>query len=126
MQNRSLPASFRDHSRRMVTANVVHRAQNVVIAAHNDYGSPAMVVVDELARFLQLFRPAHQLPCIAEDRLRFQVGDARVYIPGRRNGGSFGERSLIVVERKNVFHGWHAVVSAARANRSFQHVRETA
>ena len=78
--------SFCDHGSRVVAADIEEGAQGSVVGAYDHDGLTGNVGGEELARIADLIEPACDLPCGAEDVCAFEFFDARVTIPGCRDG----------------------------------------
>jgi hypothetical protein len=103
-----MSAGLSDNSSGVVAANIEEGAQNAVIAANYDYRLTRDRSGDELAGGFQLIGARDELPGFAEYRYTLEVGNPRINVPGRGNGGGLRKRGAIVVTRKNLFDGrWH-------------------
>src|SRR5580704_14419054 len=97
MQKRSSPTGLSHYCSRVMPANIVEGAQNVIVAADNDHRFSRDSRSDELARRLHLIRARDELPSFAKHVEAFKLRDARIGIPGCGNRGGMGKRRVIVV-----------------------------
>src|SRR5712692_4606359 len=104
MQDRSLPAGFRNHCSRVMTAHVEERPQHPIVDAHHHDGLSGHVRGHELSGLLHLLHPADHLPGLAENRPSFEFRNARVHIPRSRNSRSFRQGCILVVNRQYLPH----------------------
>ena len=86
----------------MVPAHVVEGAQRAVTSTHNDYGFSRKPRGNKFSRLVQLIRASDELPGSAEDVEPLHFCDARVDIPGRRDGPGFRQRGPVVVDGQNL------------------------
>jgi hypothetical protein len=93
---------FGNDSRGMMTADVIEGAKFAVIAANNDERFFVDVDGEKLAAVLDLIETADDLPVGGEDKVAFELGDARIEIPGSRNGPGILEGIGGIVEIKDV------------------------
>ena len=112
MQNGRLPARLSHHRRGMMAAYVVKAAQHSVIAADHHNWLPGDAGSHKLARFFHLLHASYHLPGLAENGLGLELRDSGVHVPGRGNGGSIRQRSLVVVLRQDFSHRHVPVVHA--------------
>src|SRR5580692_7104157 len=101
MQNGSLSARFSNHGGRVVTAHIVEAPQYTIVPADDDDRLSGDTGGDELAGLLNLLTPPYQLPRLAEDCVVFELSNARIHIPGRRDGRCLREVRVRVVSVEN-------------------------
>lgn len=112
VEQRRLSAGLRHYRGGVVAADVIKGAQNAVVTAHYDYGFAGYLSGDEPSRRLYLLGARHWLPSFAEDLQALEFGDARVNVPGRRNGRGLRKRGAVVVIQENLLERcWHVPVS---------------
>src|ERR1019366_4318214 len=115
MQNRSLPARFRHHRRRVMPAYVIKRAQHAIIPAHRHQWLSRHRRGHELSRLFHLVHSSHHLPSPRENRLPLQFRNPRIHIPRGRNRKRFRQRRRLVVTSNNLLHAhptFHALFPA--------------
>jgi hypothetical protein len=88
-----------------MAANVVESTQNAVMATHHHDGLTGNRGGNELSRILYLIGARDELPSLAEHMQALEFRDARIDIPGGRDGGSLGERSAVIVTGEYLLDG---------------------
>src|SRR4029077_641365 len=91
-----------DHRGRMMTANVVEGAQLGVITARDYDGLVGNVSRKEAPFISHLIGTAHNLPGLREHALLFELVDALIEVPRRRNRPGMIQRIMRIVEIKQV------------------------
>src|SRR5580700_5134457 len=86
MQERSLAAGFGHDRSGVVAANIVESAQSAVVSANHDNRLTGDGGGDELTGRFHLLGARDELPGLAEHAHAFEIGDARIDVPGCRNG----------------------------------------
>ena len=86
----------------VMPADVVEGAEFAVIAADDEERFAVDVDGEELARIFDLIEAADDLPVGGEDGVAFELGDARVEIPGRGDGGGVFEGMGGIVKIEDV------------------------
>src|SRR5258708_33144736 len=86
----------------MMPANVVESAQLAVIAPCNHDGLSAKGSCKKVSLVPHLVRGPHDLPRFRKHALLFEFVDARIEIPRRRNRARVIQRSIRIVEIKQV------------------------
>src|ERR1700693_6371162 len=97
MQDGSLSTRLGYYASRLMAGHVVEATQDKVVASHHHNGFAGDAGGHELAWLLHLFDPPHQLPGLAENRLRLEFCDSRIDVPGPGDGRRIRQRSLVVV-----------------------------
>jgi len=97
MQDRRLSAGLSNDCCSVMPADVEKRAQHAVGPANRNDRLASYCRTHKLTRLFHLIDATDDLPSPAEHRLLLEIVDARVHIPGRRNGVGIGESSAVVV-----------------------------
>src|SRR3954465_3855940 len=86
LQDGGLAARLCNHGSRVVAAYVVESAQFLIGAAHDNDWLARQPGGYKISGAAQLLGPRHQLPRLAENVEPLKFRNARIGVPGRRNG----------------------------------------
>ena len=106
LQNLGVAAGLGNDGRSVVTANVIEGAQGSIGSAHNNDGLSREPRGDEFPWLRELIGAGDELPGLAEDVEALEFGDARIDVPGCRDGGRFRQRGAVVVAGENLIDRW--------------------
>jgi hypothetical protein len=92
----------------MMPTDIEKSPKHAIVPADHDNWLTGNSVCDEVAGLFDLVRASNYLPALAENGFGFQIRDARVNIPRRRNCGGIRQRCPLVIACENLVQRlWH-------------------
>src|SRR6266436_7739828 len=93
---------FRHHGGGMMPANVIEGAQLPIFAPRHDQRLSREIGREKISFFPNLIGTADHLPRFGKHTLLFELANAWIEVPGRRDGPSMIQGILWIVEIKKV------------------------
>src|SRR5580704_13784569 len=110
------PARRSHDSSRMMTANIIERAQFMISPANDDKRLAGQIKSKKLPCVGDLVRASYRDPVAAKHLFALQLPDPFVNIPRSRDRGSEFKRRLLIVKRQHVSKRLvHSAIPSLRA-----------